>query len=120
MNLLHPKALRVSNLMEGFLEEMRERNLRNVMEFHKQSQQSTHNRKAANYVAGDRNLVLMRPVKTESFERNTLQEGEAVSTAAPLKQPVPGYAVAMALGFTIAAGVFGLAFGLYWLLRIYL
>lgn len=26
MNLLHPKALRVSNLMEGFLEEMRERN----------------------------------------------------------------------------------------------
>lgn len=97
MSLLHPKALRVSNLMEGFLEEMRHQN--ELVYFREQTQ-----RKAV--------LYELAPVIPN--------EGEAVSPAAPLKQPVLGYAVAMALGFTVAAGVFGLAFGLYWLLRIYL
>lgn len=99
MNLLHPKALKVSNLMEGFFLQMREQN-----------------GKAVNHVAGDRSPDLKRPAKTESFERNTLQEGEAVSPAAPLKPSDPARGIVIGIIF---GGIFwGGLFLVRWFIRL--
>ena len=81
---------------------------REFLEVAKRQAQPT---KAVNYVAGERNLVLMRPTKTE---RNTSQEGQAVNPAAPFNPQL------FKTGMLIIFDCFIAAFDLYWILRIFL